>query len=102
MEKKLQNLLNQIKNGEVKLDDNLPTFGGEPIDQIGVWSWDETHMLVGEAVDDLEMVERHAELINDFEQWGEKVDPDGIMSEAEFIAMSNVEKLQIISDCFCE
>lgn len=28
----------------------LPTFGGEaPVDTRGVWSWDETSVLVGEA-----------------------------------------------------
>ncbi len=38
---------------------DLPTFGGEePACTLGVWSWDETHMLVGTCNDDLEIVER--------------------------------------------
>ena len=29
---------------------SLPTFGGEePRDTMGIWSWDETHLLVGEG-----------------------------------------------------
>ena len=36
-----------------------PTFGGdEPEDTAGVWSWDETHLLVGEGWGGLEIVAR--------------------------------------------
>ena len=39
--------------------DELPTFGGaEPFITQGVWSWDETHLLIGEGVDDLAIVAR--------------------------------------------
>lgn len=38
---------------------DLPTFGGEaPEDTSEVWSWDNTHLLVGETFSDLELVER--------------------------------------------
>lgn len=41
---------------------NLPTFGGDaPDDTEGVWSWNETHLIVGTCVSDLEIVERPAE-----------------------------------------
>ena len=31
---------------------SLPTFGGtEPVDTLGVWSWDETSLLIGEGSD---------------------------------------------------
>jgi hypothetical protein len=37
----------------------LPTFGGEePSDTNGVWSWDETHLLIGEGGDDFVIVPR--------------------------------------------
>ena len=33
---------------------DLPTFGGsEPTDTTGVWSWDESHILVGTCAADL-------------------------------------------------
>ncbi len=36
-----------------------PSFGGdEPEDTAGVWSWDETHLLVGEGWGGLEIVAR--------------------------------------------
>ena len=39
--------------------DDLPTFGGtEPDDTEGVWSWDETSLLVGTCCADLEIVDR--------------------------------------------
>ena len=39
--------------------DDLPTFGGAtPEDTDGVWSWDETHLLVGTCSDDYEIVAR--------------------------------------------
>ena len=39
---------------------SLPTYGGtEPLDTSGVWSWDDTHLLVGEGgVEDWEIVPR--------------------------------------------
>lgn len=38
---------------------NLPTFGGEaPKDTTGIWSWDETRLLIGTCADDLEIVDR--------------------------------------------
>jgi hypothetical protein len=36
-----------------------PTFGGdEPEDTAGVWSWDDTHLLVGEGWGGLQLVAR--------------------------------------------
>jgi hypothetical protein len=38
---------------------DLPTYGGEePVDTLGVWSWDKTRLLVGACSDDLEIVPR--------------------------------------------
>ena len=38
----------------------LPTFGGEaPDDTRGIWSWDETRLIVGTCADDLEIMERN-------------------------------------------
>lgn len=38
---------------------SLPTFGGEePADTTGIWSWDETRILVGTCPDDLEIIAR--------------------------------------------
>lgn len=37
----------------------LPTFGGtEPRDTQGVWSWDETHLLVGDGRAELRILPR--------------------------------------------
>jgi len=41
-----------------------PTFGGEePACTLGVWSWDETHLLVGRCADELEIVERERDYV---------------------------------------
>ena len=38
---------------------DLPTFGGkEPVCTLGVWSWDETRLIVGTCNNDLEIVRR--------------------------------------------
>jgi len=38
---------------------SLPTFGGaEPKDTTGIWSWDETRMIVGTCADDIKIVRR--------------------------------------------
>jgi len=43
-------------HGEIDMT-NLPTFGGkEPTDTTGIWSWDQTRLLVGGSVNDLEIV----------------------------------------------
>jgi hypothetical protein len=40
-------------------EDETPTFGGPvPADTYKVWSWDETHRIVGECVDDWRIVPR--------------------------------------------
>ena len=40
---------------------SLPTFGGEtPADTMGVWSWDRHRLLVGEGLQDLRIIDRHA------------------------------------------
>lgn len=44
------NLEDDIKLEEAVDLTSLPTFGGkEPSDTMGVWSWDETRLLVGEG-----------------------------------------------------
>ena len=48
----------KMAHGELDMT-SLPTFGGtEPSDTTGVWSWDETRMMVGEAFIELEIIER--------------------------------------------
>jgi hypothetical protein len=38
---------------------SLPSFGGaEPADTFGVWSWDETRLLIGSCSDDFRIVAR--------------------------------------------
>jgi hypothetical protein len=55
----LNDLLSNIRRGDIDLSDNLPTFGGEePANTLGVWSWDETSLLVGTCVSDLEIEDR--------------------------------------------
>lgn len=36
----------------------LPTYGGQPVDAYGVWSWDRKRLLVGRDADDLRIVDR--------------------------------------------
>ena len=40
---------------------NLPTFGGADMDDLGVWSWDETRMICGTCGDDLKILPRAAD-----------------------------------------
>lgn len=67
----LKELLNELRSiqtvAEIERIDmtSLPTFGGEePANMTGVWSWDATHLLVGddvgtgEFVGDLKIVKR--------------------------------------------
>jgi hypothetical protein len=55
----LTELLDAVVDGRVELTDDMPTFGGdEPDCTVGVWSWDDTHLLVGDCVSDLAMVTR--------------------------------------------
>ena len=37
---------------------DLPNYGGAPVDALGVWSWDETRLLVGECSSDVTIVDR--------------------------------------------
>lgn len=37
---------------------SLPTFGGDDIDEEGVWSWDEDRCLIGTCANDMEIVAR--------------------------------------------
>ena len=42
----------------------LPTFGGdEPRDTAGIWSWDATHVICGESMDDLAIERREDVLV---------------------------------------
>ena len=55
----LRELLDAAQDGRVELTDDMPSFGGEePRCTAGVWSWDETHLLVGRCADELELVSR--------------------------------------------
>lgn len=52
-----RNATSVIDKGGYRSD--LPTFGGTaPSSTLSVWSWSETHMIVGSCADDLELVER--------------------------------------------
>lgn len=58
----LQELLNRMKADDQDLGDwsSLETFGGEPpVSTAGVWSWNETHMIVGSCSDDVKIVSRN-------------------------------------------
>jgi hypothetical protein len=58
---------------------DLPTFGGEePEDTHDVWSWDETHLIVGTCVGDLWTVDRDEHPVQDNEE------PDGEPSRDVF------------------
>jgi len=60
----LTELLDAVVDGRVELTDDMPSFGGEEPDcTAGVWSWDETHILVGTHADELGLVsrEQHAD-----------------------------------------
>ena len=64
----LKDLFDAMKAGSESIMDpdhpgqwstSLPTFGGEePASTAGVWSWDETHLIVGTCEDDLRIVAR--------------------------------------------
>lgn len=55
----LNDLFDSIKSGNTELNDSLPSFGGaEPSSTIEVWSWDETHLLVGACVSELSIESR--------------------------------------------
>lgn len=55
----LDQLFASLKDRAQELHDDLPTFGGEaPARTDGVWSWDATRAIVGECVDDLQIVPR--------------------------------------------
>jgi hypothetical protein len=59
MPKNLDELFKSIKKGEIELSPQLPVFGGsEPESTSGVWSWDETRLLVGTCASDLRMERR--------------------------------------------
>jgi hypothetical protein len=58
--KKLNRFLDELKSGEFSLT-KMPYFGGEkPINNTGlkVWSWDETHVIVGDCVESIKIVTR--------------------------------------------
>ncbi len=38
---------------------SLPVFGGiEPKNTAGIWSWDDTRLIVGSCADDIEIIDR--------------------------------------------
>lgn len=57
----LDELLGVIRNSDVSDEQmvDLPTFGGdEPPSTHGVWSWDETRLIVGTCADDFKIIDR--------------------------------------------
>ena len=55
----LDALFEAVKDGRQELHEDLPNFGGPtPDDTMGVWSWDETRLLVATCGDDAEVVNR--------------------------------------------
>ena len=53
------------KDAEGKLHSaglHLPTFGGQDVDEMFIWSWDEERVIVGRTLADLEIVARGGEL----------------------------------------
>jgi hypothetical protein len=57
----LDELFALMKTNDPRLPlwDSLPTFGGlEPADTCGVWSWDETRLIVGTCSSDVVIVTR--------------------------------------------
>ena len=59
--KNLEELYNQMKEDNPNLPrwDCLPIFSDKPIETtIGVWSWDDTRMIVGTCSYDIEIVPR--------------------------------------------
>ena len=55
----LDDLYEGLTSNHATLNDALPTFGGaEPSDTNGVWSWDPTRLLVGDCLDNLEIIDR--------------------------------------------
>lgn len=55
----LDALYDAIKAGDAPLTTDLPVFADWNNPE-GVWSWDETHMIVGTCADDVELVARSA------------------------------------------
>lgn len=57
----LNNLIELHQEGredEIQMT-SLPLFGGqEPEYALGVWSWDEEHLLVGDSLSDFQIVKR--------------------------------------------
>ena len=58
----LDSLLASMRSGALSGRDtdwsDLPNYGGAPVDALGVWSWDETRLLVGECSSDVTIVDR--------------------------------------------
>lgn len=65
----LAELMDAAQDGRIELTDDLPSYGGdEPGCTAGVWSWDETHLLVGDCVSELELVTRESDEANTEEE----------------------------------
>lgn len=50
--------LDRLFEGMRERDPRLDDGGAEPTSTVGVWSWDEQQMIVGDCADDLALVER--------------------------------------------
>jgi len=57
--KKLRDSGDEHANADEWVDfSELPTFGGDGMYGEGIWSWDEERLLVGQCVDEFEIVDR--------------------------------------------
>jgi len=59
---------------------DLPTFGGEPVNEWEIWSWDDTRILVGTCIDDMTIEDRELHpaqyiLIPQYTADGQELDP---------------------------
>ena len=78
----LAELLDAVQGGRVELTDEMDDFGGEPPGcTAGVWSWDDTHLMVGDCASDLELVRREQHEAEILLQKAEAMHEDREMAE---------------------
>ena len=55
----LNEMFGAMAGDQLLIWEDLPTFGGVyPEDTECVWSWDETHLIIGSCSDDLKLISR--------------------------------------------
>jgi len=78
----LTELMDAVVDGRVELTDEMDDFGGEaPGCTSGVWSWDETHLLVGTHAGDLAIVTREHHAAEILQQRAEAMHEDREMAD---------------------